>query len=389
MAWRDELRKASFRGEPFEVDRAALAAGRRLARHEYPQRDIPFLEDMGRRAREYKVEAFIIGSDYMRGRDALLAAIEQAGAGQLVHPYHGTLQVTVSDCQLTESTREGGMAKFAITFIEAGRQQEPTAETDTAGVLADQHAASEAAFADDFGRAFSVDGLPGFAAQDALDSVNSLLEQPGMALGNLAWIRRDPLSSLTALLPENVQGSLGNPLALSGGILALVRNAASVVGLFDFSLAPVMGTSLHTPTRAAVEGNRAAFAGLVLQAATARRIVDLASSTPATLEDARIARSEIVSRADTVLLDESAGQQAADAILQLRTDAVAHFARIQPLLPRLVSITPQVARPALVLAHDFYGDAWLDEAREDQLLARNRVRHPGFIPAGRPMELVT
>ena len=63
MAWSDQLRPASFRGVPFVVLAGTVSAGRRLARHEYPQRDIPYMEDMGRRAREYKVEGSIICPD--------------------------------------------------------------------------------------------------------------------------------------------------------------------------------------------------------------------------------------------------------------------------------------------------------------------------------------
>lgn len=388
MAWRDELRTASFRGVRFHVEQGTIVAGRRLARHEYPQRDVPYLEDMGRKAREYKVEAYVIGPDYMADRDDLLAAIEEAGAGQLVHPWHGTLNVTVSDCQLTESTQHGGFAKFALTFIEAGQQLEPTTATDTDGVLDGQYLQCDADFATDFAQDFSIDGLPEFAVQDALDSVNDLLELPAMALGEIGWITSNPLSALNALLPQNLLASLGNPLVLAGGILSLVRSANSVMSLFDYSLL-VSTPAYYTPTRQTINNNRNAMAGLVQQAATARRIVDLAKATPATLDDARIARNEIVSRADVILLNETTGQRAADSILQLRTDAVTHFARIQPSLPRLVNLLPQAVRPALVLAHDFYGDDWLDAGREDELLGRNRVRHPGFVPAGRELELVS
>lgn len=388
MAWRDELRTASFRGVRFHVEQGTIVAGRRLARHEYPQRDVPYLEDMGRKAREYKVEAYVIGADYMVARDDLLAAIEKSGPGQLVHPWHGTLNVTVSDCQLTESTQHGGFAKFGLTFIEAGQQLEPTAATDTEGVLDAQYLQCDADFAGDFADLFSIDGLPEFAVQDALDSLNELMDMPAMVLGEIGWIMSNPLSALNALLPQNLLASLGNPLALATGILALVRKAGDIMGLFDFDR-PVSSSAYYTPTRQAVNNNRIAIAGLVQQAATARRIVDLASAAPATLDDARIARSEIVSRADVILLDEHTGQRTANAILQLRTDAVSHFSRIQPSLPRLISLLPQAVRPALVLAHDFYGDDWLDAAREDELIGRNRVRHPGFVPAGRDLELVS
>lgn len=389
MAWRDQLRTASFRGVPFQVDHGSLAAGRRLARHEYPQRDIPYLEDMGRRAREYRVEAFVIGPDYMAARDELLAAIEEEGAGQLVHPWHGTLNVTVADCQLTESTRHGGLASFALVFIEAGQQIEPDAETDTEGALDAQADQCDADFAADFAQDFSIDGLPEFAVQDALGVVQGLLALPAMALGEVSRIMAYPRSALNALLPQNLLASLGNPLALAEGLLSLVRQAGSVLDLFDAADGVAVAPAVYsTPVRQAVIDNRNALAGLVRQAATARRIGDLARTPPATLDDARLARAEIVRRADAVLLDETTGARAAEAIVQLRTDAVAHFIRIQPELPRLVRLTPQAVLPALVLAHDFYGDAWLAAGREDELIARNRVRHPGFVPAGRPLEMV-
>lgn len=155
MAWRDNLRQASFRGVKFNVDSSGLSIGRRIARHEYPQRDIPYPEDMGRRAREYKVEAFVLGdpagdNDYMVPRDALIEAIEKAGPGQLVHPYYGTVAVTVfGEVTLSESTREGGMAKFTITFLEAGKQEEPKTSDDTEAKLAEQKGAC-----DEIGRAY-------------------------------------------------------------------------------------------------------------------------------------------------------------------------------------------------------------------------------------------
>lgn len=381
MAWRDNLRPASFRGVPFAVDTASLTAGRRLARHEYPQRDLPYMEDMGRKAREYRVEAFIVGADYMSGRDALLKAIEQAGPGQLVHPYYGTLQVVVSDtAQLSESTREGGIVKVTINFVESGRKEEPRSDTDTEAVLDAQHDDTELAISDEFATSYSVNTAPDFVTDDALSSVNDLLALPAMALGNLDWIRANTFSKLRALLPENLLSALSAPASLATGILSLVRDAGNMLSLFDFSLPqlPVTGTE----SRQLQADNRQALVNLVQQAAAARRIVDLGKSSPATLDDARAMRAEIVSRADAVLLMPSVSQQTSDAIVQLRTDAIRHFMRQSADLPRLVSITRNAVQPAIVAVHDFYGDDWQTAGRDDEFVARNRVRHPGFVPAG-------
>lgn len=389
MAWRDELRPASFRGVAFKVDAHSLGLGRRKARHEYPQRDLPYMEDMGRKAREYKVEAYVIGSDYMSVRDALIKALETGGAGQLVHPYFGTLQVEVlDDCQISESTREGGMARIAISFIEAGKQQEPSARTNTDGVFKNQQLATEDAVARDFSKGFGVAGKPGFVGDAALKQINSILALPSMYYGSTAQLRADPLNAISALLPENLQASMRDPLVLARGVLAVVRQATDVAELLGYG-EPVTGDAIATPSRQALNNNTAALNGLVVQAATINRVGVLATSEPATQDDARVSRSEILALTDAVLLDESAGQETADAVLQLRTDAVAHFASLQPSLPRLVTITPRVVQPASVLAYEQYGDAWYEDGRDDEIITRNNIRHPGFVPAGRALQLVT
>src|SRR5690349_9842319 len=126
MAWQDKLRKASFRGVPFQVDTSEGTFGRRGVVHEYPLRDTPFVEDLGRRARSLSVEGFVLGSDYMAARDALLAALERRGPGTLVHPYLGELVVSVQEVKLRESTAEGGLARFGITFLESGAERFPS-----------------------------------------------------------------------------------------------------------------------------------------------------------------------------------------------------------------------------------------------------------------------
>jgi prophage DNA circulation protein len=52
------------------------------------------------------------------------------------------------------------------------------------------------------------------------------------------------------------------------------------------------------------------------------------------------------------------------------------------------STTPLQTIPALVLAHSLYGDAWYQSARADELVARNRIIHPGFVPAGRAVTYI-
>ncbi|MDR2507616.1 MAG: DNA circularization N-terminal domain-containing protein [Candidatus Accumulibacter sp.] len=182
MGWRDELQPASFRGAVFFARGAELSTGRRLARHEYPQRDLPWLEDMGRKAREYKIEAFIAGPDYMRARDALLKAVEAPGPGQLAHPWLGVVSVTVSECSLSESTASGGLARFSITFVEAGKQGEPDKSADTLSAIVTAKTRALEAFAADFARQFNVMKQPEFVRADAIEALFSVLSAAGLTL---------------------------------------------------------------------------------------------------------------------------------------------------------------------------------------------------------------
>ena len=99
----DTLREASFRGAPFEVEDADESGGRRLARHEYPLRDLPFAEDLGRKAGEWRIRAFIVQGrkyDYAQARDDLRKALNAYGSGTLIHPWLGEMTVAVDRSSL-------------------------------------------------------------------------------------------------------------------------------------------------------------------------------------------------------------------------------------------------------------------------------------------------
>jgi prophage DNA circulation protein len=122
--WRQRLRPASFRGARFHVDVDSIAGGRRVAQHEYPKRNQPYSEDMGRRMRRHTITGYVIMSpqnpDYTQDRDALKTALEQDGPGTLVHPSLGTEKVMVDQYSVTENREKGGMATFEMVFLEAG-----------------------------------------------------------------------------------------------------------------------------------------------------------------------------------------------------------------------------------------------------------------------------
>jgi prophage DNA circulation protein len=146
--WRARLQPASFNGAGFYVEADVKAGGRRNVRHEFPKRDTPYTEDMGRRVRRFVITGYVIqnrsnGFDYTVPRDALIAALETEGPGLLIHPTLGQDLVVQDTYQVTERQERGGMAEFEMTFYEAGAQTNSMSSVDTASAAS--AAASSAA----------------------------------------------------------------------------------------------------------------------------------------------------------------------------------------------------------------------------------------------------
>jgi prophage DNA circulation protein len=121
--WRAMLVPAMFRFAPFHVDTNARSSGRRIVLHEFPKRDVPYAEDMGRKARTFPVTGYVIGPTYVVQREMLEAALEAEGPGLLILPtllQRDSILCQVRDYTVRETRQAGGMAEFDMQFVEAG-----------------------------------------------------------------------------------------------------------------------------------------------------------------------------------------------------------------------------------------------------------------------------
>jgi len=142
--WAQMLNQASFRGVPFAVYGGDARFGRRLALHEYPGRDKPYIEDMGRSTRRIRMSGFLVtdslvygGGSVLAQRDALVAAVEAAGPGALMHPTLGALKVSVpaEGLSVTERWDMGRYFEISIVFIESGDRVFPSITTSSGSLL--------------------------------------------------------------------------------------------------------------------------------------------------------------------------------------------------------------------------------------------------------------
>jgi prophage DNA circulation protein len=144
--WRQRLRPASFGNAKFHVEQQSRSSGMRAVVHEYPKRNEPFTEIMGKHAVRYQVTGYVIGPNYHLEKEQLVAVLERPEAAQLIDPYMPTqpLQCVCDRYSVTETRERGGYCTFEMSFVEVGKAgNTPTPNTNS--ILQNQAGATGAA----------------------------------------------------------------------------------------------------------------------------------------------------------------------------------------------------------------------------------------------------
>lgn len=382
MSWRDSLQPARFRGVNFFVDSSDYSTGRRTVTHEYPFRDQPYSEDMGRKARTFSIEGYVLGDDYFTARNELLDALEKPGPGELIHPYHGTRSVAVASVRVRESTDRGGMATFSIEFEETPAQPaQPTVIPDAAGAVRDSASALQSAAGAEFIAKYVTDATRTESVAGMLRSatlkINNAVSTVNMAEQDLALMKRritefeDSIDSILDT-PQDILDGLT-------GIFALVSSGFGDIYDFDAGERPPSTTA----NREIEQTNYDATQRVIQRMAVVRMALTALDEEFDSYDSAVAARSLI-----TDLLDDQSDTAADDtypSLLQLRADLVKAIPGDDSELARLVSYTAPVSVPSLVLTHQLYGNLDL----ESDLLSRNAIKNPMFVIGSRELEVLS
>ena len=408
--WRSNLRPASWRGVPFEVAGDDAEFGRHAVVHEFVQRDKPYIEDTGRKARRFKLDAWICAGPQNNfnpwpARDALIESVELGGIGTLVHPFYGSLRGHIVGLSVKQtSTQSGGMVGLSMEFVEAGEKDfKASTIADTRGSVDASAEGAYAAVEQEFGQAFTVDGAREFVLADA----QAMVAQFKNTLRNVQQV-----GTLVAQVAAGNLGAIGifnQPLALAQQITGIVRDLMQpdVLQLFDRVPVP----AINTVGRNLQRSNQAAFVHLVQVASLVRSATlaaDLganstrysAASTALRNTPALITRTEMEAARQSVtrnITDELVAlsslqmyPQTQAALLQLRTDAVQHMTAEGEHLARTFTTSADAGTgwggymQSLRLAYRHYG-----VLSDDVINDRNRIPNPLFIASNAAVELLT
>jgi len=430
MGWRDDYRPGAFRGVPFHLKNGTRTGGRRTVLNEYPLRDKPDTQDMGRKARQFNLVMTVIGQDYMAQRDRLIEALETYGTGTLVHPFYGEMQVAVlGDYSVAESTEQGGMARITQNFVESGEKPRPDnqplagAQVNASADQVQEEAAAE------FTEQWSVLGQAGFVADNALSMLDDASALVSNAYSSAEGLANSAVSTMQGLTSDvlNAGGLLNSAgsfntlfgritgsfqqLILSPGnlgfsLLSMVRGMTvglspfgafkAMTALFNASskAKAVSGKGYVTPSRAQQAANQAAVYTLIeriavseaARLATGRPVTENGKVLPGLIYENRDqavdVRDQVVAELDRQQL--SASPERYSALVKLTAALVADMNSRSATLVPLSRYQTLTTMPALLIAHRLYGDA----RRAEEIVTRNRIAHPGFVSGGQILEVL-
>lgn len=403
------LREASYEGIRFDVDSATLSFGRRTVTHEFPQRDTSYVEDLGKATRQFSIQGFIVGDDFIDRSKRLIDKIEsqvgtdrRANHGKLVHPWLGSLDVTPIDSPSITYDRAKRFCTFTLTFLEAGNESTKKT-TSWANQLLSK---ADALYAKIFGD-WTPDKIAGI-----VDDVTSQINSCAAVLSNCQFAQMFNLGNDILEMGHDIATSLYNKKEQARssllGALGLSQYAQSTT---DWKLASIKCTDAITlPVLKPV--NVASSTGTSKKLSDKERIneavdeikknfrlvlianamgaismigedndVDTDSNSKKTLSDEQILkiRNNLLDAIDAEMLIQ--GTDDNQDYLDLVDSYVAVYKFLTEKLngdSGIETVTLKQSEPSFVLAYDKYGDS----TRADEIAERNDVINPLFMPVG-------
>lgn len=420
--WLTSLWRTSYKGAAFWVETDEEAGGRRIVIHEFPMRDTPFLEDLGERFREFTVTAYVASDKADSEASTLMNVCAARGAGVLVLPTQGPVTVRCTDFGREFAKDRLGYIAHRLHFVREGfgsSLASIASLTNLVYVAADDLAAR---VADSYARTAILKSVPDYVAmslQDATENALATLEvvrtsinvEPAASATQRdaieatfvalteAMSTRTPAAPQSPLLqvafakdPSNADTDVMSQSAMLRAVgrsvadiaLALVENTDSSQALA--AMDEIVNSTPAEPTVDPLAASKWRFPASTNQFAahTLLRIAALAAYCESVVRvklgdrPAAITLRANVARYFEAQLEAlpSEDYELFHATVKMRDATIDYLSRAVLDLAPVVKVSSGVQLPSLYWSWRLYGDA----NRGQEIVDRNRIAHPSFIP---------
>lgn len=235
MADETQIINGLFKGVPIAIDAGTIEGGRKTAIKQFPSRDTQTVEDLGLMPRKYSLDIIISDKqqqDYFAYRNALLAALESSGPGELIHPLYGRIENVVAvSYSLNETFGSFGDTTVSVNFEVNNNTGIPQSSGSVSTEISTSNGAVQAAVESDIANNFKVTESFTGNFNAAVEKVNDIIDEARDAtsfIGETA-LTLNEFSAQIGELSANVNGLVSDPLALSQAVTGLFE---SVNGLY-------------------------------------------------------------------------------------------------------------------------------------------------------------
>ena len=404
--FRTDLRPASFRGIAFEMVDDDSAGGRRIVTHEYPGRDDPYHEDLGAAVRAFTFRAVIIGPGYVGSANALEQAFLQAGAGTLIHPHYGEIQVVVKDSRRAHANTTIGAVEFSVSVERYSATGGITVLGDTARKLTFTSDSMFDLANTDFLGSLAQGLFPSFVTADGISRLTGFLSKARdifrfngleglLDLPNFDALDANSADQVAALFKGVVNTARPQEVPIVGSVPVVtainpepVKLMRALVKVADINVdSPIVPSS---PSRQAMVTNASAITNLVKTHALAAACGVARYATYDSREEA-IGTRDVMADSLSALRDRQlvaglmpAFRATTNVLVAVTEDINERIGR----LPGTVKVKGSAVRPSLAIANRLYGDNLsiiFDRAAD--IVKRNNIPHPGFVGV-KPLEVL-
>lgn len=393
--WLKTLWRTSYKGGAFWVETDTEGGARRIVIHEFPMRDTPYLEDLGERYRDFAVIAYVASDRADTEGAALMAMCATRGPGVLVLPTQGPVLVRCLEFARTHAKDRMGYIAFTLRFVREGASGALASVTSLVNMVFVRAEAAATLVAQIYAATALIKAVPDYVQQalqtsteNALATLEAVRTSTDVATA-VSAVQRDAIEASYNSLPsilanEDASALQGIGETVVGAAMAMAENMTPSVAL-SVMRDVIEATPVSTdPVKTTASKWRIHAAKNTQAANTLLRLSALISYCEAVAKVSLQDRpSAITLRANvSMLFDqqmESLNSEDYDQFLgmtKLRDATVEYLSRAIIDLAPVVRVTASLSRPSLYWSWRMYGDP----NRAMQLVERNRVAHPSFMP---------
>jgi len=388
-----------FKSIPIRIDSGSVAGGRKFSKKEFPNRDTQTIEDLGLRPRTYNLQIIIaprttvsggatsVNQGYFEYRDALIAAIEDKGPGELIHPLYGRIEnVVATTYSLNEDFTNFGRTRLSVTFEVTSDTGIPRKTITALSQLAKANDDVIAAVFSDISENYDV--LSKFKNNfgDAADKINEIIDAATESTSFIgaAADEINEFNSFIGELSADVNSLVTDPLSLAAsinnlfsnidGLYGTVENTAKAFkGLFEFGDNDEDDVQPTTAARIQRKQNRAVLNGAVNAQTLSYAYVNVAQIQFENVQEIEEAADELEVQYQEVI-NSGSSNNVISAVTDMRVIVQQFFDEQKTTAKQIITVNTYTI-PSRVLSFQYYGES----ESADDIIGLNNINDVSFV----------